>query len=389
MISTELFDPTWAQARVDAGDVTSVAWALSRDGERQVGAAGTYAMGGDDPIDVDTIFRIYSLTKPVTAAAVMCLVDDGILALDEPIDRHLPELADRTVVRDPLGPIDDVVAADRPVTVDDCLTFRLGWGMDFTATEPLPVLAAMAELHLGLGMPSPAVPPGIDEWLERLGTLPLQHQPGERWLYGMGTDVLGALVTRATGTPFDAFVADRILDPLGMVDTGFSVAARDRSRLGPSHWVEPGSSRAVSDPADGQWVTPPEFPSGGHGLVSTVADYLTFADMLAADGVHDGGQILSAAAVAAMTTDQLTVEQRMASGIEPDGLAGWGRGVGVQVEPKPERRAGTTFWYGGRGCLWATDPAGLIGVCLTDEVMHGDLEVQVVDAFWTEAIAPG
>ncbi len=380
-----LIDPTWAKARVDAGDVTSIAWALSRGGRRQVGAAGTRTIDGDDPVDVDTIFRIYSLTKPVTAAATMLLVDDGFLDLDDPIEQWLPELADRTVVVDPLGPIDDVVPAQRAITVDDCLTFRLGWGMDFTTDEPIPVLAEMERLDLGLGMPNPSVAHEPDEWLRRLATVPLQCQPGEHWLYGTGCDVLGVLIARATGTPFDTFLAERIFEPLGMVDTGFSVPAADLDRFGPSHLREPGSERTVVDPVDGQWATPPAFPSGMHGLVSTVTDYLRFAEMLAGGGRHEGRQVLSAESVAAMLNDQLTVAQRIASGIDADGLVGWGRGCAVQAESTPERSAGTAFWHGARGCLWSFEPtSGLVAVCLTDEVMNGDLEVSVVDGFWRD-----
>src|SRR5437763_608196 len=205
----------------ESGGVPGLVWLVARHGEVHAGVAGRLQAGGGDPVRQDTIFRISSMTKPVTAVAALILVEECRLRLDEPADRFLPELADRRVMVRSDGSLDDTVPAHRPITLRDMLTFRLGLGMDFTASGPQPVLAAMAELGLGVGPPAPAGPPEPDEWMRRLGTLPLQYQPGARWLYDTGAQVLGVLIARASGQPFETFLAERIFEPLGMPDTGF------------------------------------------------------------------------------------------------------------------------------------------------------------------------
>jgi len=203
---------------------------LDRGGETEVFTAGAMALGGP-PMRRDSLFRVASMTKPVTAAAVMMLVEDGILALEEPVDRLLPELAQRQVLRRPDGPLEDTVPARRPITVEDLLTFRVGLGLLF-APSATPILQAVAELGIvGFGPPNPRMPFGPDEWLRRLSTLPLMSQPGEAWRYTTGSDVQGVLVARASGQPLDDFLRERIFEPLGMKDTGFHVPADKRDRL--------------------------------------------------------------------------------------------------------------------------------------------------------------
>ncbi len=188
----------------------------------------------------DTIFRISSMTKPITAAAAMILVEECALRLDEPVDRLLPELADRRVLKRLDGPLDETVPANRPITVRDLLTFRLGFGLIMATPDACPILKAAIDQgdrrrarRSRLAMPAP------DEWLRRLGTLPLMYQPGERWLYSTGSDVLGVLIARAAGQPFDAFLRERIFAPLGMKDTGFSVPAAELDRLATGYWTNP------------------------------------------------------------------------------------------------------------------------------------------------------
>ncbi|HKE73468.1 MAG TPA: serine hydrolase domain-containing protein [Acidimicrobiales bacterium] len=352
-----------------AGDVPGLVWLLARRGEVHAGAAGVRTAEGGEPIARDEIFRISSMTKPITAVGALILVEECGLRLDEPVDDLLPELADRRVLADPHGALDDTVPAERPVSVRDLLTFRLGLGLDFTAWGNQPSLAAAAELGLGAGPPAPAGPPEPDEWMRRLGTLPLEHQPGERWLYHVGADVLGVLVARAAGRPLEAFLRERIFDPLGMVDTGFSVPGAGRDRLGPCYWTDlETGARTVYDPPDGQWTAPPAFPSGGGGLVSTVDDYLAFATMLRAGGVYHGQRILSRPTIEAMTTNQLTAGQLAASAPSPDGSVGWGLGLGVRVRRTgPAWGVGTYGWDGGLGSQWATDPdEDLIGLLMTN-----------------------
>ena len=363
--------------------VGGVAWLAARDGDVSAGVAGTLTRGEPEPVRRDTIFRIASTTKPIVAVGALVLIEECRLRLEDPVDDLLPELADRRVLVDPRGPIDgETVPAERPITTHDVLTFRLGLGFDFEAPWPQPLLEAMERLEMGIGAPQPQVPPAPDEWMDRLSTLPLLHQPGERWLYHTGAEVLGVLVARAAGEPLEEFLRRRVFEPLGMVDTGFSTAHVDR--LGSCYTVNPVTGeREVHDGPGGQWATPPAFPSGGGGLVSTVDDLHAFASMLLSGGrLPDGSRLLSTASVAAMTTDQLGGQ----GGPSPDGSQGWGLGVGVQTRRTgPTRSVGTYGWDGGLGSSWANDPVErLIGVVLTTDAFTAPYPPPAaIQDFWT------
>ena len=378
-------------ARHVAGDdVGGVAWMALRHDEVVCGAAGVLTRGDPAPVERDSIFRIASMTKPVTAVAAMILLEECRLRLDDPIDEMIPELADRRVLVDPLGPIDgETVPAERPITVRDVLTFQLGLGMDFTAPWPQPLVSAMGELGLGDGPPAPGGPPRPDEWISRLGTLPLIDQPGGRWLYNVGSDVLGVLIGRASGQALDRFLDERIFGPLNMADTGFSTSATDRLGTCYSAGADDGE-RSVYDAPDGQWATPPAFPSGAAGLVSTVDDFAAFGSMLLASGrLPDGSRLIGRSSVEAMTTDQLGGAGAH-SGISADGSIGWGFGVGVTVRRTgPVRTVGSYGWDGGLGTSWANDPTeSLVGVVLTTDMFAGpDPAPAVVRDFWTTVYA--
>src|SRR4051794_15510964 len=354
---------------VAADDVGGVAWLAGCGDDVRRGVAGRLTRGQDAPIRLDSLFRIASITKPIAAVAALVLVEDHALRLDDPIDGLVPELADRRVLVDARGPIDGVtVPAQRPITLHDVLTFRTGLGMDFAAPFPQPLLEAIDALGIATAPPQPQVAPEPDEWVRRLGTLPLLHQPGERWTYHYSADVLGVLIERAAGQPFEVVLRERVLEPLGMRDTAF--AASDLTRMGSSYERDPvNGAPVVFDPPNGQWATPPAFPSGGGGLVSTVDDLHAFARMLlAGGGLPNGEHLISRAAVEAMTTDQIGVLGGAASPA-PDGALGWGFGVGVQV-----RRTGLGptvggyGWTGGLGSSWANDPNhDLVGVVLTTD----------------------
>jgi CubicO group peptidase (beta-lactamase class C family) len=377
------------QGHVDQGGVVGLAWVVSRRDEAHRGTAGLLEDGGTHA-EPDSIFRIASMTKPVVAAAALALVEDGRLRLDEPVDRWLPELADRRVLRHPGADLDDTVAARRPISLRDLLTLRMGIGWDFTVEGPQPVMAAAADLELGSGPPAPAGPPAPDEWIRRLGTLPLAHQPGDRWLYHTSSEVLGVLIARVVGQPLEAVLAERLFEPLGMTDTGFAVPAGSLDRFGAVYAADPGTGeRTLYDPADGQWSRPPAFPSGGAGLVSTIDDYLAFARMLVTGGRCPGGRVLSRPSVVAMTTNQLTSEQMAASSPSPDGTLGWGFGVAVQVaRTGPARSIGSYGWDGGLGSTWANDPAeDLVGILLTNQAFTSPEPPTVVQDFWTGAYA--
>ncbi len=363
-----------------------LAWLLARHGVVHAGTAGTMRAGTDDPVARDSIFRIASMTKPVTAVGALVLVEECALGLDDPVDEWLPELADRRVLTDPDGPLDVTVPATRPITVYDLLTFRMGLGYDFTRFGSQPTVAAMGELGIGAGPPRPADAPGPDEWLARLATLPLEYQPGARWMYHVGAQVLGVLVERISGQGLGPFLTERVFEPLGMHDTGFSVPDGARDRFGPCYaGADEHGARDLFDDTDGMWSAPPAFAGGGDGLVSTVDDYFTFAEMLRRGGEIDGTRILSRPTVAAMTRDHLTGAQRAAAGPDPSGRQGWGLGVGVWTEPVGTTWSpGTYGWDGGLGSTWANDPAeGLVGILLTNQAFTSPELPRVCRDFWT------
>jgi CubicO group peptidase (beta-lactamase class C family) len=333
---------------VQQRDAPGVVAAVARGAAIHVATAGVMAVDGP-PMRRDTLFRIASITKPMTAAVVLSLADEGLLGLDEPVDRLLPELADRRVLRHPDGPLGDTVPAQRSISVRDLLTFTWGFGMQgamFMAPKPWPIFTATLERELStFGPPQPGTTPDPDTWLARLGELPLLAQPGDRWLYQTGSQVLGVLVSRLCGAPFEDVLRERVLSPLGMDDTRFHAA--DTARLATAYERKDGQL-VVSDPPDGQWSRPPAFPDGGGGLVSSVENLVSFGRMLLAGG----SGVLARATVAEMTRDQLTPAQRanVWPGFSFLGERGWGYGVSVLED-------GGYSWEGGFGTAWSNVPS--------------------------------
>jgi CubicO group peptidase (beta-lactamase class C family) len=368
---------------VERAELPGVVWLVSRRGETHVGVSGTKAVGGHDAMARDAIFRISSMSKAVTSVAALILVEECKLRLDDPVDALLPELANRRVLKRLDGPLDDTVPANRSVTLRDVLTFRLGYGL---VMEPgAPISDAMDEL-LGDGMPGRSAPPGPDEWMRRLGTLPLLHQPGERWMYNTGSDVLGVLVARAAGQTLDTFLHERIFEPLGMHDTGFSVGANDVGRLATSYATDPESGAlSVHDEPGGQWSRPPAFPSGAGGLVSTVDDYLAFGQMMLNQGKLGRERTLSRPSVELMTTDHLTPQQKAVSGFFPGFWDNRGWGFGVSVVTRRDDVAsvpGRYGWDGGFCTSWSSDPREeMVGILMTQLLFPQSLGVHA--DFWT------
>ena len=365
-------------AAVARGDAPGVVAAVSQGDETYVTAAGAMA-AGVPPMRPGTLFRISSITKPVTAAVVLGLAEDGLIGLDEPVDRLLPELADRRVLRRPDGPLADTVAAERAVTARDLLTFTWGFGMQgamFMAPEPWPIVTAVAERELSsFGPANPDTTPEPGTWMARLGELPLLAQPGERWLYSAGSQVLGVLAARAAGAPFEDVMRERVLAPLGMRDTAFHAA--DSGRLATAYENVDGKL-TVRDPPDGQWSRPPRFPDGAAGLVSTAADLLAFGRMLR----RGGGEVLQARTVAEMTRDQLTPAQRARvwPGFSFLGDRGWGYGVSVTEWGYS--------WEGGSGTAWSNVPdRDLTVVVLTQRAADETGLPAVCDAVLSAACA--
>jgi CubicO group peptidase (beta-lactamase class C family) len=348
--------------RVPGHKVPGLVALISRGDQVHVEAGGTLSIGGA-PVVRDSLFRIASTTKPITAAVTLALIGEGLIGLDEPVDRLIPELADRRVLRRIDGSLDDTVPADRGITTRDLLTFTFGFGnvMEmFTAEKPLPVVVAADELRLAtLGPPDPDAQPDPDTWIAGLGSLPLLAQPGERWMYNTGASVLGVLLARAAGQPIADVMRTRLFEPLGIRDTAFWTSQTDR--LATSYRPAP-DGLVVFDEPDGAWSRPPAFGDAAAGLLSTVDDLHAFARML----LRDGAPVLSAQAARAMTTDQLTPEQKARGGFGPDDFVGRSWAYCQQVFD-----SGVFGWDGGLGTSWMVDPNNdLVVIVLTQRMFE-------------------
>ena len=374
---------------VARSQVPGMVMLVSRRGEVHVEAIGMLAFDGSEPMRRETIFRIASVTKPVVAAAAMILVEECTLRLDEPVDELLPELANRQVLRTLDSPLEDTVPANRPITLRDLMTFRLGYGAVFAPPGTYPIQQALEEAGVASGPILPSHVP--DEFMARFGSLPLLHQPGERWLYDSGSEILGVLVARATGKSLGDFLQERIFAPLGMKDTAFSVPASKRDRLPTAYWTnfKIGEFEVFDGVEESRWARPPVFESGAGGLVSTVDDLLAFGQMMLNMGQYGDERILSRPSVAVMTTDQITPEQKAASDFFPGFWDNHGWGFGVSIVTRCDDLAATPGrygWDGGYGTSWYVDPKEeLIGILLTQRVWDATGIPKVLLDFWTSA----
>ncbi|MEV4890082.1 serine hydrolase domain-containing protein [Nonomuraea sp. NPDC055795] len=379
--------------QVESGKIPGLVALVSRGGQTQVETIGTMRHDGGPPMRRDTIFRMASTSKPVTMAATMVLLDECKLRLDDPVDPWLPELADRQVLRRPDGPLDETVPARRPITVRDLLTSTFGLGLDFELLDS-PIRAATFE-RLDYSVASgPA--PDPDEWMRRLGELPLSYQPGERWQYDLSNEVAGVLAARVTGKPLETFLRERVLDPLGMKDTGFHVPADKIDRLPPLYGPDPmtGEFHVWDEAAGGRISRPPAFQGGGGGLVSTVDDYHAYFRMLLNHGMHDGERILSRPAVHLMTTNRLAPEQQAARDAMYATIAhlsagqglqgGWGYGMAVRTHRGGHAPIGQFGWDGGTGTTAYADPEHQVtGILLTQVGMSTPDSPRAIHDFWT------
>lgn len=375
---------------VESGLIPGLVAIVHHRGAEHVEAIGTMTFGTDaTPIRRDTIFRLASMTKPVTAAAAMILIEECKLRLDDPVDNWLPELKDRKVLRSISGPLDDTVPAKRSITVRDLLTFRSGYGEVAFTSPNCPLQNAIAEAGLPLAVWP--VTCSADEFMKRLSTLPLAHQPGERWLYHMGAEILGVLISRVAGKPLSEFFRERIFQPLGMNDTGFFVPEAKLDRLPACYGRDYSTGKVVvlHESRDAFFSHAPEFESGGGGLVSTADDMLIFGLMMLKGGQYGGSRILSRPSVELMTADQLTPEEKAASPFFENfwDSMGWGLGMGVVTHRNYiDGVPGRFGWDGAFGTSWHVDPReGLAGVFMTQR--RPDLLgiPDFVRDFWTSA----
>ncbi|MBY8863133.1 beta-lactamase family protein [Nocardia sp. CA2R105] len=366
----------------DRGEVAGLVAMIHRGGElAQVDTAGWRDREARQPMRRDALFRMASMTKPVTAVAALQLVEQGRIGLSDPVDRWLPELADRKVMRDPQGAPEDVVPASRPITLEDLLTYRFGLGWGRSAIAPQLFSLTADPVASALGIPAESSDP--DEWMRRLGELPLIAQPGELWRYHTASDVLGVLIGRITGQPFETVLAERIFEPLGMVDTGFVVPESGRERL---TVLYSRVGEVLDHPDTTAWAQRPRFASGGAGLVSTVDDYARFARMILGRGELDGTRILTGDTVDAMARDRLTPAQHADPPFNPPmGQTMWeeqGFGYGVQVRTRQDGigpGVGAVSWPGGFGTWWIADPrhdlVALLFVQSSNIIVAGDWQI--------------
>ncbi len=345
------------QGVVDAGDLSGMVTAVWRKGEEvQLNLVGKRDIANNLPMERDTLFRIASMTKPITSVAALMLMEEGRIKLDDPITKWLPEFADMNVLKDPKGPLHETYPSPRIITVEDLMTHRSGFAYGFTSSGPI---GKAHEDVLGTPLDNPKTP---DQWLAALATLPLTFPPGQQLHYSHSTEVLGFLIGRVTGNTYRDFITERILTPLGMADTDFYVPKDKRGRAAVVYQQDQatGALKPVPFP---QYDSAPAYTAGGGGLISTLDDYLTFARMLLNKGELNGKRYLKRETFEQMTTNHLTQAQRDIPFLGMPLFLGQGFGLGVSVIMDPEKHEwmgagskGAFGWPGAFGTWWQADP---------------------------------
>jgi CubicO group peptidase (beta-lactamase class C family) len=370
------------ETHVSNGSVPGAVGLVARGDRTEAAAVGSVSVGGV-PMARDSIFRIASITKPITAASVMMLVEDGRIALDDPVDRWLPELAKPAVVRTPASAVDDVVPATRPITVFDLLTSRAGYGFasDFTRPAVQRLFPVQKDGREVQSFPAP------DVWMAELSEVPLLYQPGEAWLYDTCSALQGVLIARVSGQPLPEFMAERVFKPLGMADSGFEVPAAKRARFTSYYRTGPDGGLELADGPDGQWSTLPAFPLGSGGLAATVDDWLAFGHMLLAGGTSASGRrLLSADSVRLMTSDHTTPDQREIGKLFLEGQ-GWGFGGSVDIATiDPWNVPGRYGWVGGTGTsAHITPSSGTVAILFAQVAADSPTPPEWMRDFWRYA----
>jgi CubicO group peptidase (beta-lactamase class C family) len=373
------------QRHIDSGHTPGIVALVHQRGRTHVDVLGTTAFGSAEPMRRDTIFRLASTTKPITAVGAMVLVEECAIRLDDPVDPWLPELQGRRVLRTIDGPLDDTVPATRAITLRDLLTFRSGYGEVGFIAPGCPLQQALAAARLPLSAwPFEGT---ADEFMQRLGELPLAAQPGERWLYHMGSEILGVLIARVSGTTLGSFLAERVFGPLGMADTGFHVPPDELHRLPVCYATDmaAGTRMVLHEAGSGYAANQAGFESGAGGLVSTADDLLAFGRMMLLQGRH----VLSRPSIELMAMDHLTTAQKTMSPFFPNfwDTRGWGLGMGiVTARADIADTPGRFGWDGAFGTSWYVDPREeLVGVLLTQRTPERLALSPLNLDFWTAA----
>ncbi len=358
------------QGVIDSGVLSGAVTLLWRNGQiADVTVVGQRDIAAGLPMTRDTLFRIASMTKPITSVAALMLIEEGRLRLDDPITKWMPEFSNMRVLKDAEGPVEDTYPAPRDITVDDLMTHRGGFAYGFTSIGPI---AFAYQKALGDVLNNELEP---DAWLKALGGLPLSYPPGDRLHYSHSTDVLGFLVGRIEGKPFREVLFERIFRPLGMVDTDFYVPPQKRERAAVVYRLE--EDMSLSPVRFTRHDVPPVFCGGGGGLISTADDYLRFARMLLGKGEVDGARLLKPETVELMVANRLTDAQREIPFLGMPFWAGQGFGLGVSVVVDQDKQAwmgpgtnGAFGWPGAFGTWWRADPAeNLIVIYLVQNSM--------------------
>ncbi|RYB92502.1 class A beta-lactamase-related serine hydrolase [Nocardioides glacieisoli] len=361
---------------VDSGAVPGLVALVARGDDVEVAALGLQGTSGA-LMRRDSIFRGASITKPLTAALALMVVEEGLFDLDDPVGDFLPELASPRVLRTLDSELADTVPVDRPITARHLLTGTAGHGF---ATWESPVIGLLME-RLGQAADDIHEVPEPDEWMRRLGEIPLMHQPGEGWTYNASYDVLAVLLARASGKSFADLMADYLLGQLGMVDSGFHVPAEKLDRFTTLWSRDDGGVLQVSDEPDGVFTKEPAFASGSGGIVTTVDDWLRFGRMLLGGGMGQGWRIMHEDSARLMMSDQITPAHRELGGFFLDGQ-GWGFGGGVDTEViDPWNVVGRYGWVGGTGTSAYVHPDETVAVLLT-QVGLADPAMELLQAFW-------
>ena len=375
---------------VDSRRLPGLVALISRRGAEHVDAIGTLAFDRAAPMQRDTIFRLASVTKPITAVAAMILVEECKLRLDDPVDDFLPELANRKVLRTIDSELNDTVPAKRPLTTRDLLTFRSGYGEVAFISPTCPLQRALIEARLPLS--AWMFSGTADEFMQCLGRLPLAHQPGEQWLYHMSAEILGVLIARVAGMPLSAFMRQRIFEPLGMKDSGFTVPEAHLGRVATCHKTDfsTGEITVLEEARSDLLARPCIFESGaGDQFVSTADDLLAFGKMMLNRGAYGTERILSRPSVELMTTDQLTREQKAASPFFENFWNSRGWGLGLSIVTRRDDVAGVPGRFGWDGAfstsLYVDPREDMVGLLMA-QCRPGALRLPpVVLDFWTSA----
>jgi CubicO group peptidase (beta-lactamase class C family) len=364
---------------------------VGRGASAEVVLIGNQSREAGDPMRRDSIFRIASMTKPITAAATLMAIDHGLLRPDDLASRWLPELDGQRVLKQLSSPLDDTVRALRPMKVADLLTSRAGLGIILAQPDTYPIQRRISELQLpGFGPPEPGSPLTPDQWMKRVGTLPLMAQPGEQWLYNTSSCLLGVLLTRLLRRPLPEVFSKLIFEPLGMKDTGFFVPDGKRGRLVSAYRLEAGRSELYDSSGSSAWGVPPPFPDAAAGLVSTADDFFAFSHMMLGNGLVGTRRLLAEASITAMTTDQLTPSQRTAGAAILGAGRSWGIGMSVVADAASTGLPANAYgWNGGLGTSWLADPAsGLTAILLTQTAFTTPAPPRVHEDFWRAVFSP-